>query len=429
MIRSLRFLSAHLLATLACIGAISDVMALTSANARAPGDENRSREHWQALLDQLDQLDQLAPGSEEQARLREMVDVAAGQRFGYASRLYWHTDWERAAEEARQEGKPVLSLRMLGRLTDELSCANSRFFRTALYPNAAVSKMLQEHFVLHWTSERPAPVLTVDFGDGRVMKRTVTGNSIHYLRNPDGEVIDALPGMVSPQTFANWLTASHTRYATGAADTGDLIGELSTAWEAELQRVGRQPGAPPISLTPEVSQAILNYRTAASTQATQVNAAPLRVPRAEAAVALAAPKGLVEAPVVSQLTVSGLPIQSVQSDELWKQLAAQHVDQWRLDEASLKLIRSLQPKSIQGGDEGFEAMIRKFEYSIAQDDLRNRFVMQWKVRQWLANGTTEFEELNRRVYSGLFLTPRDDPYLGLVDSQAFTGLVRSGLSE
>ena len=46
-------------------------------------------------------------------------------------------------------------LRLLGRLDDELSCANSRFFRTALDANAEVSAYLREHYVLtlqHWIS-------------------------------------------------------------------------------------------------------------------------------------------------------------------------------------------------------------------------------------------------------------------------------------
>ena len=35
---------------------------------------------------------------------------------------------------------------MLGRLDEELSCANSRYFRTTLYTNAEVSALLRERF-------------------------------------------------------------------------------------------------------------------------------------------------------------------------------------------------------------------------------------------------------------------------------------------
>ncbi len=54
----------------------------------------------------------------------------------------------------------------MGRLDEDLSCANSRFFRTTLYPDAAVADLLRDKFVLHWSSERDVPRVTVDFGDG-----------------------------------------------------------------------------------------------------------------------------------------------------------------------------------------------------------------------------------------------------------------------
>ena len=68
-------------------------------------------------------------------RCQELADEVAGQYHATTSRLFWHTDLELAKRKAAEEGKPILSLRMLGKLTDQYSCANSRFFRTALYAN------------------------------------------------------------------------------------------------------------------------------------------------------------------------------------------------------------------------------------------------------------------------------------------------------
>ena len=70
---------------------------------------------------------------------------------------------------------------MLGRLDEDLSCANSRLFRATLYANQDVSAFLREHFVLYWSSERPVPRVTIDYGDGRRLERTTTGNSAHYV--------------------------------------------------------------------------------------------------------------------------------------------------------------------------------------------------------------------------------------------------------
>src|SRR5215510_7278994 len=107
----------------------------------------------------------LTPSAEWQ-RISGALDTVSQQRNSYLSGLYWYTDLNAARKAAAESGKPILSLRLLGKLTDELSCANSRFFRTVLYPNAEVASVLREHFVLHWQSVRPVPVVTIDFGDG-----------------------------------------------------------------------------------------------------------------------------------------------------------------------------------------------------------------------------------------------------------------------
>ena len=114
-------------------------------------------------------------------RLRAALDGVARQRDAAWSGLYWYTDLAAAKTAAAKAGKPILSLRLLGNLDEELSCANSRFFRTVLYANAAISNELRNNWILHWESVRPVPKITIDFGDGRKLERTITGNSLHYV--------------------------------------------------------------------------------------------------------------------------------------------------------------------------------------------------------------------------------------------------------
>src|SRR5512140_1228498 len=109
------------------------------------------------------------------------LDQICAQKDAHTSRLYWFTDLGAAIAEARRTQRPILSLRLLGRLDEELSCANSRFFRKLLYPVAQINQMLRQHFVLHWESVRPVPKITIDFGDGRRIERTITGNSVHVV--------------------------------------------------------------------------------------------------------------------------------------------------------------------------------------------------------------------------------------------------------
>ncbi len=73
-----------------------------------------------------------------------------------------------------------------------------------------VSRYLQDHFVLVWNSIRPAPKVTIDFGDGHVLERTLKGNTCFYVINPDGKVVDALPGVYRPDAFLAELSESLT---------------------------------------------------------------------------------------------------------------------------------------------------------------------------------------------------------------------------
>ncbi len=134
------------------------------------------------------------------------LDRLCGQFHAHTTLLYWFTDLDAALAEARRTRRPILSLRLLGRLDEELSCANSRFFRRLLYPEARINRLLRERFVLHWQTVRNVPKVTIDFGNGRRVQRTITGNSLHLVLDGNGRPIDALPGLFSPDVFYRLLT-------------------------------------------------------------------------------------------------------------------------------------------------------------------------------------------------------------------------------
>jgi hypothetical protein len=115
-----------------------------------------------------------------------------------------------------------------------------------------VSQLLREHFVLHWQSVRPVPKLTIDFGDGRKMERTLTGNSIHYVMDSDGRVIDALPGMYGPGAFRRELERisgcsgpqtpkerAPRRYHAATQRTGERLAERRAASWASSRTLAR----------------------------------------------------------------------------------------------------------------------------------------------------------------------------------------------
>lgn len=70
-----------------------------------------------------------------------------------------------------------------------------------LLSDPEVIKLVNSRFVACWESVRPVPKVTIDFGDGRTIKRTLQGNTVLYLCVPDGRVVDALPGVYTPAAF------------------------------------------------------------------------------------------------------------------------------------------------------------------------------------------------------------------------------------
>ncbi|HEX5061950.1 MAG TPA: hypothetical protein VFV99_21425 [Kofleriaceae bacterium] len=164
-----------------------------------------------------------------------MLDRVCAQKDAHTSLLYWHTDQGAALVDARRTKRPILSLRLLGRLDEELSCANSRFFRKLLYPDTQINRVLREQFVLHWESVRPVPIVTIDFGGGRRVERTLTGNSAHLVLDWRARPVDVLPGLFDRETFLVLLAQAQV-YAK--ADRGDL---------AHLHRDALRPVLPPVA--------------------------------------------------------------------------------------------------------------------------------------------------------------------------------------
>lgn len=349
-----------------------------------------------------------------QPKLKAALDSICQQKDCDASRLYWYTDLKLAEAAARVSGKPILSLRLLGNLDEELSCANSRFFRTVLYPNAEISQLLRDRFILHWQSVRPVPKVTIDFGDGRKLERTLTGNSIHYILDPNGRPVDALPGLYSPRAFYRQLLVSEkaVKQATSLAGTlkavefwrqyhRDRLAEIQTNWDNDLSRLGQSPQPLPGSI---------------------VDSASLRqqAPSAETAGRIAIGKAVVEMPILSRTTV--MPTNQIATkidDPIWARLAPLYTNDASLDANSQMVIR----RKLSPG-QNYKAVLQRFENAIAQDSIRNEYLLYPQIQQWFISwsNASDLQALNERVYAELFLTPNSDPWLGLLPQDTYTGI-------
>jgi hypothetical protein len=344
------------------------------------------------------------------ARFRADIDAVCQQFDCASSGLYWYTDLAAARAEALRSHRPILSLRLLGNLDEEMSCANSRYFRTVLYANRDVAAYLRRNFVLHWSSERPAPVVTIDFGDGRVMRRTITGNSIHYLLDEKGQPLDALPGLYAPKPFLAQLVEMKALFdAWSKASPASRDGSLSAYHRLRLRSAlaaAKRDG--------KSSEA--ERRARLGTPSTAWEATPL-----------AASKMAGEVPMLMKISFGVNAV--VQQPAVWLEKLSSSKDFAALDANSIDLIRrkrAAAPIADAGSDADLARLLAKFEETLRRDTLFNEYEMRPRIREILVE-VPSFERLNAFVYSSVFRSPRQDEWLGLLPDATFTGLTGEGL--
>lgn len=371
------------------------------------------------------------PKSQTMIWLNEGIDAVGGAKYCTTSRLFWYTDLDQAKQAAAEEGKPILSLRMLGKLTDDLSCANSRFFRTTLYANAEISNLLREKFVLHWQSVRPVPKITIDFGDGRKLERTITGNSAHYVLLSDGTVVDCLPGLYGPKAFQDKLSGL-LKITEAMPSEPDMRRQMLVAFhQAEEAKIAQ-------ALQADLEK--IGLASAANRASNAQYAAVVRntAPPAEAAAAIARPKNDIERPAIAAVRGRKGAMETALTEEIWEKLATLHADDARLDQSSRNLIASQNPTAAAAGalaitkarvESPLVRLFRSLGQSMAIDTVRNEYELHRKLHRWFVDGTApaDVEGLNERVYAELFLTPKSDPWLGLLAGDAYSALPNNGV--
>jgi hypothetical protein len=358
--------------------------------------------------------------SPPEPQIKTALDQLCQQRDCYASKLYWYTDLEQAKAAAKISGKPILSLRLLGRLDTDLSCANSRFFRVALYPNAEISQELRNNFILHWQTVRPVPKVTIDFGDGRKLERTITGNSIHYILDSSGRPIDAIPGLYGPKAFLKQLQQGKVIAKSLSTQNGERynlllqqyhlrrLDDIQNQWRTDLSKLGIQ--SPPRLV-----------RTNNSTL----------IPSARLAGSLAVSKSVVERPILNSIQPETSEVSSEILDQAtWNKLAKLYENDAKLDKNSIGLIEDKKLPDTTNKN-NLSQVVRNFETVMALDTVKNEYMLHKQIHQWFleANKTSDINQLNEKVYAELFLTPSSDPWLGLVNNDTYSAIDNGGIVE
>ena len=289
--------------------------------------------------------------------------------------------------------------------------------------------MLRERFILHWQSVRPAPRVTIDFGDGRKLERTLTGNSIHYILDSTGRPIDALPGLYGPAAFMRSLARMEevSRHwgerppADGSrqpfwAYHPDSLRKLTVDWLSDTEKIG---GKAPQGF-------VVRRNDNGSPEALEI-------------ASLAITKMVTEVETLRRMTAGSKALGTITDEAAWNKIALLHIADAKLDARSIGLIQRQSQKAFQAGGSKNSAektlanLIQKLEMNIALDTVRNEYLLHTKLYAWLTADPNRFERidleaLNKKVYAELFLTPASDPWLGLFSPETYLALEGAGVT-
>ena len=350
-------------------------------------------------------------------RYHAAVDRVARQKDADRSGLFWHTDFEKAKTEAERLGRPILTLRLLGNLDEELSCANSRFFREIFYSNPDIAARLKNDFVLHWKSVRPVPKVTIDFGDGRVLRRTITGNSIHYVLDQHGRLVDGLPGLYAPMDFLAWLDETREFVRAHSLKAERQWVKAVTTYQREsfetvaiefdnaIKSIGQQHFIPPSASRWSPAPIRMEHVTAEGWRKLALRHPSLSTPN----------KG-------SLWAVSDVVLRDALDPVQFRALRANEFSETKAPtEVPILTMLALDDRNLRRKS-------KNLKISLAKDSVRNEFVFHRRVHDYLRNRyRTDADALNRWVYSELFEMPDSDPWLGLRTTDFYTGISNDGV--
>jgi hypothetical protein len=255
--------------------------------------------------------------------------------------------------------------------------------------------------------------VTIDFGDGRKIERTITGNSIHYVIDPKGAIIDALPGMYSPKAFLEFLTGAKSAFNAPAQSRTTPKGQYAAFRKANYER-----------LTAERAEAL---------RASKINLIEPKEPAAAVPTAIeAAPRAVAKMIVTNEISI----LDAINDDfskyrpqvsfDDWKKLAALHAADAKIDAAGLAFIRRQTKGTVS--EEQFAGLVKNIEQFVALDTTMNDFVFRARIYGILSENTADnLEGINERIYSSVFLTPRSDEWLGLYSPDVYTALDGNGI--
>jgi hypothetical protein len=122
-----------------------------------------------------------------------------------------------------------------------------------LLSDPEVIRFVNENFIACWQTVRPVPQVTITFGDGRTLKRTLGGNTVIEICLPDGRVVDSYPGLYTPEDLLKEAGQTLELVRTlGPDPSEDAITGQVVAWHKS-----RTAAVPPVRVPLSMEKALV----------------------------------------------------------------------------------------------------------------------------------------------------------------------------
>lgn len=292
------------------------------------------------------------------------------------------------------------------------------------------AKLLNTQFVPCWDMVRPVPQVTIDFGNGKVLKRTLAGNTVISICASDGKVLDAYPGVYTPAAFKAQIGDTLGLFRKLAETPPDPAARATvlTAWHRERFLTGVRAEGRRTTLSKAFVESplldALGLRPITAMAFGEPSLAAVAPAVTEPGMSTATSKTVLQ----SAATIGAQPpLQAVRASEtppsgvdpLTDPKGAFGLFSARLEDASK---RAATVRQLRGAAPGRPLPEKTPEQigkeAVEADSLVNLRTIRPAVHLWfMANGTApEVGMVRDAMYRDLLHVPIDDPYLGLMDA-------------
>lgn len=250
-----------------------------------------------------------------------------------------------------------------------------------LFSNDQLVKFIHESFEPVWESVRPVPTLTLDFGNGKTITRTLHGNIASDVCTADGHVLDILPGMYSTEAYLN---------------------QLNQMWLLHAYLLKKEPAEREKALREyHQTQADALAKNMIPGQFTEMDMSKLRIERSakKIMVRFLPPKSAPTPPTTTPSTTVSTTSKSEKAD----------VGKGVIERAAKKVLATSNTSDSSSKAED----VAQWE-ELVQDTLINERSRRLQIHQQLAKiGLPQPAAITKWLYAEVLHADLDDPYLGL----------------